>query len=179
VHPWANVGLEPLVTWKEAWATAAIWAWLAGVFIHTISARVNVRSTEVVEEFEHVLDLMAIGVAAAIGISAATLRLFRYTTYCAAPLSLWGRIRTGRLIIPGYHRVFVAPLVASLISVCVPMLLLQLEAPAPAAAFLGVLLSLIAAIGLGPTMSQWVLTGEFRISRPTPTTRAEAGSVKE
>ena len=36
------------------------------------------------------------------------------------PISLWGRIRTGRLIIPGYDRVFLPPMLALVIGVGLP-----------------------------------------------------------
>lgn len=47
----------------------------------------------------------------------AFLGLFRYLVYMAPgylpPISIWGRIRTGRLVIPAYDRVFIAPILCA------------------------------------------------------------------
>jgi hypothetical protein len=90
----------------------------------------------------------------------------RLTTYLPGylpPISLLGRLRTGRIIVPGYDQVFVAPLIA----VIVPALM-NAYRPAgipddifhPAAVAAG----LLALLGMGPDLKVWRLTGNHRIS---------------
>ena len=51
---------------------------------------------------------------------AAMLRLGVYTTEYQPPISSWGRVRTGRLLLPGYDRMLIAPLVGAGLALIVP-----------------------------------------------------------
>lgn len=96
----------------------------------------------------------------------------RTLTYCALhwpPISLWGRIRTLRWIIPGYDQVLLAPLcslsvAAATVAACV--LGLPPEIAIPIASSLVLLITL----NMGPSVKRWRLTGNHRIA---PGIRAE------
>jgi hypothetical protein len=88
----------------------------------------------------------------------------RLALYCGVywpPISVFGRLTTGRFIIPRYDRVFVAPLIASIVSIpgC---LLFQETSPVwgmPLVLTLGLWLNL----NLGPKLLDWRLTGGHRL----------------
>lgn len=105
----------------------------------------------------------------------ALLRCLIYVPGYAPPISLSGRLFTGRWIIPSYDKVFVAPLLAWLASVTVfkvlvfvfdqplqskdwrPLIELVVAAPLP--------VCLMILLGVGPTLRDWQLTGGHRITR--------------
>jgi hypothetical protein len=97
-------------------------------------------------------------------------RLHIYLTGHASPISFWGRLITGRWIIPGHDVVFIAPVAA----VVVPLLImtelwtvgLPLEMRCPITLAASVMLGL----GLGPSLERWRLTGHHRI-HPNPQQR--------
>jgi hypothetical protein len=99
-------------------------------------------------------------------------RLWIYLQWHRPPISLWGRLWTLRWIIPGFDTVLVAPLMASLAAIAVPVALrfagVELEYSIP------VSLSLVLWITLNtrPTLEEWVLTGNHRIV-PALTPRQE------
>jgi hypothetical protein len=117
------------------------------------------------------------------------------------PLSLAGRVATGRWIIPGYDRVLVAPILAVAVSVFTVLALLheslevasrprtaaglgRVAVPAlyraasdPALhASVAVGLVLLIALTVGPSHRRWLLTGTFRI-RPGPFGQKDANWV--
>ena len=100
-------------------------------------------------------------------------RILTYVVPYWPPIGLWGRIRTGRWIIPGYDRVFVAPLLSLLATaVLVPSIPLfglpwLLAGPACFA------ITLWIALNVGPSLTAWKLTGKHRIGflRNQPMTR--------
>ncbi len=95
----------------------------------------------------------------------------RALLYCSkhwSPISLMGRLWTGRLIVPGYDRVFVAPLLALATSYVLPRWLIALAVPLPLVAALSVFVILAITSVMGPTLSDWQLTGEHRISSQKP-----------
>jgi hypothetical protein len=92
-------------------------------------------------------------------------RLSDYVTGYAPPISLWGRICTGRWIVPGYDKIFVAPLVSLL---TLPAVLgssiavgLPLEIAMPAAVAAAVATALL----IPPRLEDWRLTGKYRMHR--------------
>jgi len=89
-------------------------------------------------------------------------RLITYLPGYAPPISLLGRIRTGRIIVPGYDQVFIAPLTA----IIVPALLnIYRPAGIPDDVFhpTAVAAGLLAILGMGPDLKVWRLTGNHRI----------------
>ena len=90
----------------------------------------------------------------------------RFLVYCVgyeAPVSLWGRLWTFRWIIPGYDKVFVAPLAAVVIGSLLPGIaaahgLEEVFAVPPALS-----LALLAGLSIGPSLLDWRLTGQHRL----------------
>jgi hypothetical protein len=92
--------------------------------------------------------------------------LFRWATYCAKfqpPISSWGRLWTGRLIIPGYDYVLIAPLAATMIGGGLPAACWILGYQSPLALAIAVLSVMSILLNAGPTLSHWQLTGHHRI----------------
>jgi hypothetical protein len=104
---------------------------------------------------------MILGYVCMIG---AMVRLGRYTTGYAPPISFWGRIVTLRWIIPSYDQVFVAPLVAILMGTAGAYWLRFIPGIRPdyacAIALSATLMSLL--LG-GPSLVRWRLTARARL----------------
>jgi hypothetical protein len=80
------------------------------------------------------------------------------------PIDLWTRIRTGRLIIPAYDVIFVAPVVALAAGLDLPFALARLGVPRNIGDTLGGTLVLFIVLAFGPDLKEWRLTGNHRIS---------------
>jgi hypothetical protein len=109
--------------------------------------------------------------ATMLGLTMALIRMSIYISRHHSPLSLLGRIATGRVLIPGYDRVYMAPAAVLLTSILVPLLLSRLAAPAPVIAGATVSATFFVAFGAGPSLIDWHLTGDHRLimSRPRRT----------
>ena len=87
------------------------------------------------------------------------------------PISLLGRIATGRWIIPSYDRALVAPLAGLLIVGAALPRLISVSAQ-PSAFEMPILVTTVLLVVLlsGPTFRDWALTSECRIvaRRPQP-----------
>jgi hypothetical protein len=79
------------------------------------------------------------------------------------PISLWVRIRTGRLVIPGYDRVLIAPLLTVAVVLGGPVTLLDWGFSDVAATATGFGLALMTILAIGPSRKAWALTGDYRI----------------
>jgi hypothetical protein len=79
------------------------------------------------------------------------------------PINLFGRLRTGRWIIPGYDIVFVAPLAACIVAGIGPPLVTGRLIPAATAAGLGYAVGLFILLTFGPDRRTWLLTAPSRI----------------
>jgi hypothetical protein len=97
----------------------------------------------------------------------AFLRALRYAMGHRWPISLLSRVLSGRLILPRYDYIVLAPVCVALVGVVTPPVLraagLRVEAIA------GVTLTLViaAALNLGPTVRSWSLTGAYHMVRVT------------
>ena len=93
-------------------------------------------------------------------------RLIAYGWRCASPISIAGRIATGRLIVFGYDRMVVVPamaIAAALLSYrFLSWLGVGLSMKLPVVVFLGIFVNTF----FGPTLANWRLTGMHRIRRP-------------
>ncbi len=82
----------------------------------------------------------------------------------APPISLWGRLRTSRWIVPGHDQVYLAPLCTILVGV------LALDRFRPPGlvddTFLPIALAVACLVALttGPSLARWRLTGRHRIT---------------
>ncbi len=90
-------------------------------------------------------------------------RLGIYADLCRSPISLWGRIRTGRWIIPGYDQIFVAPLCILLTGICFPCVFITLGLKPPYYAELTIFLMIYMSLALGPSLKKWLLTGQYHL----------------
>jgi hypothetical protein len=95
--------------------------------------------------------------------------LLRYVIYCAAvvpPFNIWGRLVSGRLIVPGYDRVCVTPL-AVIALATVGTIMVQhsgLWSREVMACWMAALW--FALLHGGPTLPKWILTGQHRYRSP-------------
>jgi hypothetical protein len=96
---------------------------------------------------------------------AAFVRLAFYMIGHLPPISLWGRLATGRLIIPRYDAVFVAPVLAVVVGVAGPLAfaLPGLRAYAYVGAAVGTGLAFAILLTLGPDRTAWRLTAPARL----------------
>jgi hypothetical protein len=146
---------QPLSRFKGLVIAALVGWWVLGAFALWGGPRVNARETDPMTP----VMLMLMGFAAGYFVA-----LIRFVVYAAGgvapPISTFGRILTGRLIIPRYDQILVAPLLVWVLAALVPGAAYQFLPVSPAAALaLGCVVTLAAAINLGPTQRAWRLTG--------------------
>ncbi len=80
------------------------------------------------------------------------------------PISIWGRLVTGRWIIPAYDAIFVAPLCILLVAVVLcPILIFTIGISPLFAVPVTVILMGLCAMNLGPTRVHWLLTSPCQI----------------
>jgi hypothetical protein len=104
----------------------------------------------------------------------------RVATYCATywpPISICGRLWTGRWIIPGYDRVLVAPLCAAAVFALTALTHSSASPSNGSLCSLGVTAVLLVVTLMGPSYRNWALTGSHRIVDPTSSVRM-ANSVR-
>lgn len=105
-------------------------------------------------------------------------RIVIYTTGYASPINIWGRLFTGRWIVPGYDKVFIVPLLVILASTFVPYELWTNGLPAPAVLGISLALTLLLALNGGPSLRRWRLTGHHRIAPPGAAAQGGQALVK-
>jgi hypothetical protein len=92
--------------------------------------------------------------------------LIRAGIYCGGympPISLLGRLATGRWIIPGYDKVFAAPLLAVGVGSAILGVGTLLELDPLFSHSISIASVLSICLGMGPSLLAWRLTGEHRI----------------
>jgi hypothetical protein len=99
----------------------------------------------------------------AIALFAVAARFFIYVAGCWPPISLFGRIATRRLIIPGYDIVLLGPLAAAIVALVLPLTLILIGLPPVAAVPLATALTITLVIALPPKLETWNYTGHHRI----------------
>lgn len=141
------------------WRVAA----LAGWWIFCVLSRMNEEGALALPPTrENVLVICA-----AIGEFVA---LIRWVTYCGfyhSPISLWGRLRTGRLIIPGYDRVLVPIAIVAAVGIALPVFLYALGASVPLGAAVCACIIFGLAVSLPPSMIEWRTTGKYSVRPPS------------
>ncbi len=91
------------------------------------------------------------------------IRLAVYCTNYRPPISFWGRLVTGRWIIPGYDQVLVGPLLALVWGFALGPICAALGLDLILSLSLSIALGLFLCLGLGPSLRVWRLTGKHRI----------------
>lgn len=152
--PWASLRPSPLPR-MIPFAHALALSVLAGCFFWVCNIRMDPVGMNRSES-----SFWPLAIVATVGL----FRLVIYLNHNHAPISVFGRIATGRLIIPSYDRVFVAPLVAIGIAYVIPRL--PLYGPFWMATLNGVAvaLGLLCLLAMGPRYGHWELTGDRRIA---------------
>ncbi|MBN1911942.1 MAG: hypothetical protein JW818_19630 [Pirellulales bacterium] len=92
--------------------------------------------------------------------------LIRFMVYFIGffpPISLWGRLWTGRLIIPGYDHMLLTPLCATVIAFMGPTALAALGVPFTIGCPVFLVVVLLVVLTVGPSYRKWALTGRHRI----------------
>ena len=177
VHPWRGTLIAPLLNVRETLLLASFCGWLAvnaTMTINSLEAHDAVaQNRPAVDVVQRALPLVSGGV----GLIAASIRLYSYALWCAWPISLRGRIKTGRYLIPGYDRVFIAPLTTLAAGLIIPRVLLLLSLPTAMTAFATMFAIVLAAVGIGPTLATWSLTGEYRMLTHEPADRHRSRRV--
>lgn len=97
---------------------------------------------------------------------AAGLRMAIYGSNVTPPVNLWGRIASGRIIMPGYDQVFLTPLAVVLTALLGAIIIKRSGVwyPVTESCVVALLCSLL--LGGGPRLRAWLLTGEHRF-RPS------------
>jgi hypothetical protein len=90
-------------------------------------------------------------------------RLAIYVTGYAPPISFWGRLARLRPIVPGYDRVFIAPLATLVLGVLGPVELYRMGASPVVAIATTLSAALMVTLLSGPGVREWHLTGRHRI----------------
>jgi hypothetical protein len=94
-------------------------------------------------------------------------RTLRYAMGYQWPISLTGRLLTGRLILPRYDLILLAPACIVALGLVAPTALARLGVGAEAAAALTLGLAIAATVHLGPSPCAWNLTGGYHLVRVT------------
>jgi hypothetical protein len=94
---------------------------------------------------------------------AALSRTTLYTIGHSSPISLFGRIATGRLIIPGYDRVFAAPLAAVLVARLLPASLGAMGLPIGMVVPITLSAALVPLLCAGPDLRDWSLSAPCQL----------------
>jgi len=110
-------------------------------------------------------DPLFIGLSIMLSFYIAFSRAVIYAGIYRPPISLLGRIFTGRLIIPRYDKIFIAPICILLAGTLLPFYLHRLGLGAVWNFELSFFLIFFLAFSLPPNLREWRLTGAHRISR--------------
>ena len=92
-------------------------------------------------------------------------RVAIYCDGCLPPLSLMGRLVHLRPIIPGYDKVFAAPLLALAVGVASWYAATWTGAELIVVLAAAIMLNWWILLGMGPSLKAWRLTGNHRITR--------------
>jgi hypothetical protein len=100
---------------------------------------------------------------------AAIFRLAVYGSSVATPFNFWGRMATGRIIVPGFDRVFVTPLAVALLSVITAIIVERSGHWYPVTESCAIAAIWYLLFGGGPSLRNWILTGQLRLRPPART----------
>jgi len=166
---WPLVALTPKLVKEPVRLSSGFWiSALVGWWMFCASARINS------DPLSPLVLLFAV--------LAAMLRLVLYSGTVVPPFNVWGRIATGRIIVPGFDRVFVTPMAAVLVAILGSIIVGHCGSwfrVAESCVMAAVCFVLITG---GPTLRNWLLTGHHRYRLParfrSKTRAARAGSFQ-
>ena len=93
-------------------------------------------------------------------------RFFIYFFRSLPPISLLGRLRTGRFIIPGYDKIFIAPIIMLLTAILAPIILKALGVPLNIAFALSFSLVFFGGLVLPPSLENMQYSSKSRLPKP-------------
>jgi hypothetical protein len=96
-----------------------------------------------------------------------TMAMVRVMRYCASyspPINIWGRIFTLRWIIPGYDKVFVAPLLMMALTFLAGGIMFELHLDPTVVAPIAISCASLICLNMGPSLLDWRHTGNHRIA---------------
>lgn len=109
----------------------------------------------------------------------AGMRLLGYLPWTAPPLSLLARLVHGRLILPGYDRIFVAPLIITLVGPLTVGVLHWAGVYLPLTLAIATAIVVFLLLRLPPSPRNWRLTGQYRMVVPAQRRTGRSGSSAE
>lgn len=116
--------------------------------------------------------------AALFALFAALIRWLVYRNSYSPPLTILGRIVTGRLIIPRYDWVQVAPILTFMTGLVVTPPLVELGCSWQTCLSVSMAVTLATALAVGPSLRRWRLTGEHRIQARVRAPRGKKAAVE-
>ena len=111
------------------------------------------------------------GLVLAFAVLAALQRLMIYCSRVSPPFNVWGRIASGRIVLPGFDKVLLTPLAVVLVGVVGGMIIRRSGSWYPVVESCVIALLWFVLFTGGPTLRNWMLTGQLRF-RPAPAYRA-------
>jgi hypothetical protein len=114
-------------------------------------------------------------------LASVVIALTRWAVYCGRyfpPISIWGRVRTGRWIIPGYDVALIAPLLTLFTAIVLPLALRAIGVMPAATYPVSIAAVLTIAFNAPPTFRRWSLTGHHRIYSMNTSARQTTQQVR-
>ena len=102
-----------------------------------------------------------------LAVPGALLRLVVYCSGLGPSFNLWGRLASGRIIVPGFDRVFVTPLCVVAWAIAGGIVIRYSGSWSSAASAFVVASTCFLLLSGGPTMRNWILTGQHRYRSPS------------
>jgi len=102
-----------------------------------------------------------------LALPAALVRLVVYCSGLGPSFNLWGRFASGRIIVPGFDRVFVTPLCVVALATAGGIVIRYSGSWSPVASAVAVASTCFLLLSGGPTIRNWILTGQHRYRSPS------------
>ena len=144
--PWPlriYVDAGPRISMRRGVLVALLIAAWVGAFVHLIQP-----------------DLIPLAIWTAVGSCfAGLIRFGRYYGGLRAPMTILGRLRAGRIILPNYDHARLAPLLAAILGCLAPILVLRAGMPPALSAAITAFMVMTVLLVAGPELRTWQLTG--------------------
>jgi hypothetical protein len=141
---------EPTRWWAAAVGSALVGWWVFAVL-------------QLAWPAEEAMAPIAQGMVVLFGLLLGFIRWATYASGFGAPITLRGRLSTGRLVIPGYDKILVAPICILAAAIAWPEVAGRLGLGAPATIGTGYALLLFLVATLPPALGNWKLTGDHHL----------------